>query len=207
MRHRFLRGTMLLAGISLFLFPLIQPSSLQAQTTAAGMPAGLLKRLAAAVDGRRTGAPVWVTVDTTFPYYVWGVLDNPDSAQSARLHHPRSVTFGPYYAPPDSGNQQTFLTKTCWKDQATQWHCPDTLAVTNPSNVLSVQITVRTRDGHEYTSYPGPDVEAVFFTLSGIDRLLLPYYTMLYGPHYAEQQRDSVLLHIRRPAPPPRTPQ
>ncbi len=201
MRLFLLRRLALLAGVLTYLLPAIGLPPLYAQDSSSDarlvMSAGMLKRLGAAVDGHRTGTRVWVVIDSAAPYTVWGVFEKHDPAIEVARRHPGTLALGPYYAPTDDGLTETFMATTCWKDQYTQWHCPDSLRTTSMDSVLSVTVTVQTRDGRRYVSNFGPDVEAVFFTLSAIDRLLLPYYTTLYGPEYAKRQRQEVVRRIR----------
>src|SRR5438128_11513087 len=64
--------------------------------------ATLLKVLGEAVDGYRTGQPVYVVAAFRSPYPVYGVFSSRDSATSALPRAGRGYSvFGPYGGPPD----------------------------------------------------------------------------------------------------------
>jgi hypothetical protein len=44
----------------------------------------------------------------------------------------------------------------------------------------------------------GPDVDALFFTLSAIDKFALPYYARVYGVAYAARMRETYLRQLDR---------
>jgi hypothetical protein len=104
--HRAVRLGRTIAGAALAV-SLLAPT-LPAQQPNAVTPT-LLRRLAEAVDGHRTGTPVWVVGDYGFPNRIHAVRPQRDSAvaDSTRIAMERPATgpvgiFGPFVAPVDS---------------------------------------------------------------------------------------------------------
>ena len=175
------------------------------------MPATLLKRLGEAVDGYRTGIPVWVTADTTFPHRVWGVVASKHLADDLVTRHSGSRVFGPYVAvEPELRSAAASPSYTeakmmsgqlpwppkCMKQPDSQCIIVDTLRTTNTRffPVSGTTITIKMSDGHQSQSisYPADSVSAVFFTMSSVDKMLIPYYTYLYGVVEAARLRREI---------------
>src|SRR5437016_343889 len=76
--------------------PDIQPAP---QDTTTRISAGLLRRLAAAADGYRTGEPVWVVASTYEPYQVEGVYPTVAEANRRSPSIRGGKVFGPYVTP------------------------------------------------------------------------------------------------------------
>jgi len=162
--------------------------------------ATLLKRLGSAVDGYRTGRPVWVVASVRFPNDVGGVFSSfgaADSASAALQVLGPYRPFGPYIAPPDSGLMTIVYYLAC-KGKRPDTSCPPTLPLdsvgiqpTSIDNVLSITLTLRTKDGRSMsTTVPPEHAEAFFLTMSAFDKFLIPYYTLLYGVEYAAYLRE-----------------
>lgn len=174
------------------------------------MSASLLKRLGSAVDGYRTGLPVWVVASIRFPNEVGGVFFSIAGADSAVLHFGEGFhRFGPYFAPPDSGTPTIMMALPC-KGKRFDTSCPLTDSVPNDSfsirptpftDVQSVTLTLLLKNGHSMrTTVPPDHAEAFFLTMSAVDRFLIPYYTQLYGVEYAAYLRKRYLHRFTRPA-------
>lgn len=74
------------------------------------------------------------------------------------------------------------------------------LARPDPFRVVSVTVRVRTDSGERDLHYlPGTD--AVFLTVSAMQKFMIPYYRRLYGNDYAETL-DSIVLVPAPPRPP-----
>ena len=166
--------------------------------------ASLLKRLASAVDGYRTGRPVWVVASVQFPNDVGGVFFTVEGADSAasRFSGPYR-RFGPFIAFPDSGLMTNVLALAC-KGKRLDTSCPPTrdslpmdsvgIRPTPIDNVRSVTLIVVTKDGRSMsTTVPPESAEAFFLTMSAVDKFLMPYYTQLYGVEYAARLREEYL--------------
>ena len=174
-----------------------------ADTTLA-MSASLLRRLAEALDGYRSGDTLFVVAAWRFPHTVAGVFAN--SRQALEIARRRGVdfgVFGPYYAPPDSGNEMMLyaLGGCPGLHEPDSW-CPDTmfaLSQTVPlASIRDITITIHRKDGGaaERVLAPG-DADAVFFTLSAIDKFVMPYYTRVFGAQYAADVRAAYLRGLR----------
>jgi hypothetical protein len=46
-------------------------------------------------------------------------------------------------------------------------------------------------------SFAPQEVEAIFFTMSAVDRMLIPYYVRLYGVEWAARQRQELARRSR----------
>ena len=58
------------------------------------------------------------------------------------------------------------------------------------SDLDSVRVTVFVKSGPpQFTTYPRAEVDALFFTLSAIDKFVIPYYQRLLGADYADSLR------------------
>jgi hypothetical protein len=160
--------------------------------------APLLRRLAAAADGYRTGAPVYVVASYVSPYDVVGVFSTRDSALRARGYDRSSAVFGPYVTSLDFDRPSAFL--PMMHSRPTIYKLLDSLP--QPAwwerDIDSVAITVYHRSrGTWHTVHRGLEGDAVFFSLASIDKFALPYYAQLYGPGYADSLRRSLGAYIR----------
>jgi len=183
------------------------PTQVLAQT-APPMPASLLKRLGEAVDGYRTGQAVFVVADGTFPHHVWGVFPTLREAQvrSDSVGLP-SYVYGPFVAPRD-GEQQLFFIINCpnaavarmqpmpYGKHRPDSYCPptDSAFVVPIEEVQEIQLRILLRDGRIHVTTHSPsDLDAVFFTLSAVDKFAVPYYARLYGVDFAARMRAGLL--------------
>jgi hypothetical protein len=129
--------------------------------------AKLLRAVAEAADGHRTGEDVFVVAceDVVDELRVFTSAQEAEDFRDAKGGNWQ--VFGPY--------------------------------VTDGEPIAAKQIT-RVRlyfdDGSE-EELSSNDVEAVFLTLSAIDRFLIPYYTRVRGVEYAAQMRADYLKGIR----------
>jgi hypothetical protein len=167
------------------------------------MTAPLLKRLASAVDGYRTGRPVWVVASVRFPNDVAGVFSSVDPAESAvALYGSLYRRFGPFIAPRDSGLATIMVGLACPKrlDTSCRPHL-DSLPTDSNSiqpvpidEVSSITLTVLTKRGRSMSKTVLPEsAEAFFLTMSAVDKFLIPYYTQVYGAEYAARLRREYL--------------
>lgn len=163
-----------------------------------------LRQVAAAVQGYSAGGPVWVVIcgDTAGTYDVIGAYPTAVAAQevaAAKGHAQRTVCSveGPY---------QSTLTYASTTDPSYGAGCkkgPDSDCVGDStatfiaplSSVQSVTITYRMRDGRPPVSetFDPHAVEAIFFTMSAADRMLIPYYLRVYGANGAMRRRRALL--------------
>jgi hypothetical protein len=169
----------------------------------AAMSASLLRRLAEAVDGYRTGETLFVAAARSFPHDVAGVF--PSSRQATEVARRKGVdygVFGPYFAPPDSGNEMMLYSlRPCpGRHELDSW-CPDTTGSANfavpYANIKDITITIHQKDGASVESVLSHDVDAVFFTVSAIDKFVIPYYARIYNAQFAADMRAAYLRNLR----------
>ena len=168
------------------------------------MSASLLRRLAEAVDGYRSGETLFVVAAWRFPHGVAGVLRNPrEATEIARRRGVEYGVFGPYFAPPDSGNEMMLyaLNPCPGLHEPDSW-CPDTtLALSQAvpyANIKDITITIHAKEGPAVERVLAPrEVDAVFFTLSAIDKFVMPYYARVYSAQYAADMRATYLRSLR----------
>ena len=178
------------------------------------MPATLLKRLGAAVDGYRTGKPLWVVADTAFPHHVWAVPTSGQIAAKLAAGRPGAMAFGPYaaYEPalsdsavPKQGQVAPPMVMSsyfppCIKQPDSQCIFEvdsgrgrglDSLRL-DSLRLKGTTITIELRHGN-YTkraTFDADSLSAVFFSMSAVDNMLMPYYTHLYGVDEAARIRQ-----------------
>lgn len=206
------RGAVVLAVLAL---AAALPAAGQAQTGAYVMPATLLKRLGAAVDGYRTGKLYWVAADTTFPHHVWGVTLTKTGATQLAAAHPYAMPFGPFLGnDPDqaasgagggapANGAMMVSTEVTWPPKCikmwdSQCITPDTSAALfhpMPASFKARWIIIGMLDASHQgrvDTLSADSVGAVFFTMSEIDKLLIPYYSYLYGSREAARIREEI---------------
>jgi hypothetical protein len=190
---RIAQGFLLAASIALLALP-------TRATAQEALPASLLRRLGSAVEGYRTGRPMWVVAALQFPHDVRGVY--PSAAEATRMATFAGAeyrSFGPYLSPPDTAGGRTVEAYgfVCIKTRDTQCLGDSTHNSLAVENVARVIITIVSTTGVAQSDTLRPDqVEAVFFTMSAVDRLLIPYYTQLYGSRYAARVREGYLTNL-----------
>lgn len=160
--------------------------------------AAYLQQLAAVVDGYSGGGPVWVVMcDTTSPYEVIGAFPTESQANEA-AHNARGTSGrtcwvdGPYTSDPSFRNLTTTYGAVCKKGWDSQC-LSDTSAVLSVTDVQTITMTTTLRSGQTIVeSFRPQNVEAIFFTMSAVDRMLIPYYVRLYGVEWAARQRQEL---------------
>ena len=188
------RGALLSA-----LFALATAAAAAAQSTSLTHPTGpespvtalLLKRIGEAVDGYRSGGPVWVVAQIRFPNDVAGVFESKDDADAlSQRSGARLEVFGPFTTTSDFNGKRLFATQPLMKPLKSAF---DILVEAVPlDSVTGVEVVVRTRDGYSHThEYDPRTLEALFFTMAAVDKLLIPYHSRILGASYAaEEQRQ-----------------
>ena len=118
----------------------------------------LLRRLAAAIDGVRTGEPVYLVAAERSPHQVLGAYSTEADARAAAAAAaaPHGV-HGPYATRDPEGGA-------------------------GAGTVEDVVVTVRLADGTREARRFAPDqVDALFLNLAAVDKFLVPYYAGQYG--------------------------
>lgn len=164
------------------------------------LPATLLRRVGSAVEGYRIGRPVWVVVSRQFPHNVAGVyMSNEEAQQALRLAGLTYVEMGPYAAATDSTSaaSSTMLYGLVCIKQLDTSCLSDSTHVTTMDSVRSVTISIQTTSGSVISrTLPPERVEAVYFTMSALDKQVITYYTQVYGIRYAASFREEVLRNL-----------
>jgi len=163
-----------------------------------------LEQLAAAVNGYSGGGVIYVVMcGRHYPYKVLGAFASAPEAQAAagmaqtRGDGPCYVE-GPYYSDNTYAGGVVTFGKGCSKQIDSSCPLADSTAktaiVVPMTQVENVVVTVRLRDGRQLTdTFPPDRSEAIFFTMSAIDKLLIPYLVRVYGVEYAASQREQFM--------------
>jgi hypothetical protein len=164
-------GLILRATAFLALLMLPATTRLSAQDTT--VSATMLRVLAEAADVHRTGKPVFLVADYRYPHNVLPAFTSRSEAEKVQADSGATYgVFGPYVTPQDP--------------------------IPHPgSRVLSIRITTQTPRGPRSHDVDPRRADALFFTMSAIDKFLLPYYHKLLGPDYARRLREKSVEAIR----------
>lgn len=201
--HRLLTSALVSGALGIPASLAVSQSAPKAPATTASMDTGqnvtptLLRRVAAAVDGHRTGRSVYVVASRMFPHEVRGVFDGVDQARAERSRAgPSFGVFGPYTAPTDY--DPPLQPPTCRKQIDSS--CPlDPLRPRPYAEPSTAMLIVQMKNGTADTTIFDPaKVEALLFNMSAIDKLLIPYYVRIYGVEYAAELRAQYLQQYKR---------
>jgi hypothetical protein len=163
-----------------------------------------LMQVAAAVSGYSNGAPVWIVIcdDTTGTYDVIGGFTTRAQAQESANAAERSGkdcnTEGPYIGGVTyEAATPTFGSGGCKKGPDSDC-VADSAMVFRVDQLALVTLTYRLRSGGSVvdTIRPG-QVEAIFFTMPAIDRMIIPYYLRTRGLSYTLAKRRQLLSVFR----------
>jgi len=181
----------------------------------------LLRRLAEALDGYRTRAEAYVVAYTTFPYAIVGLYENRDEAEGAVAESRDRAVFGPFQTESDIVNpfDEPFVREPLllypYRMQVNgecppPLHRPRSLCMNTKYPLPAVTIPIADVDSlviqffHADSlftrhTFEGPlDVDALFFSLSAIDKFYVPYITQVFGVHYAAEYRRILEQWLRR---------
>jgi hypothetical protein len=180
------------------------PAVAQSQNPA--KPDSYLRLVAAAVSGYSAGGAVYVVIcGAGNQYKVVGVYATAAMAQDAATAHKTNqapcYVEGPYYnnavAYPSTDMTSMTYGGGCKKGPDSDCIADSTKsAFTAPIGAIeSVTITYKLREGGRQVSetFDPKTVEAVFFTMSAVDRMLIPYFVRVYGLNGALQKRTELL--------------
>jgi hypothetical protein len=157
-------------------------ATIQAQDTNR-VSASLLRVLGEVADVYRTGRPVFLVADYRFPHRVIGRFPQTGATtntararrQAEQLQADSGSSFGvfgPYVTAQDP---------------------PDTTT----SRIADVILVWQTPRGRVQRRLD-PEVDALFLTMSAVDKFMIPYYDRLYGPRYAQDLRAAIVIR-RKP--------
>lgn len=151
------------------------------QTTERSPDAVLLKRIAEAVDGDRSGALVYVVAGFDPANPVVGVFHDPKSAAATATKAGNgAMVFGPYQAALDSTIAQT-MTCVHLKTSVMNLRCVPPGRTTQFSDIASLTLMITRTDGGR-DSVPLPQgADAIFLGAPAVDKFVIPYYVRLVG--------------------------
>jgi hypothetical protein len=215
----------LLAVTGLLLWPLLSAMPIAVPTLGTAfaqerpMTPTLLRRLAEAVDGHRTGNPVWVVAEWQFPNRVLGAWGMREAAvgDSSRLASETRESdlglFGPFRAPVDTlMDLRGFELPPpgarplppeirprppgCVHDGHTSAMgiCPPDWVL--HSAISSITMTYVLASGDTLTSPVPLWADALFFSVPALDKFVLPYYGGIVGMREAMRMRNQMLRNV-----------
>ena len=162
-----------------------------------------LMQIATAVSGASGGSPVWVVIcgDTAGTYDVVGTFKTVQEAQqklnTERQAGKNCAIEGPYTAGPVYADAVARYGTGCKKLADTDC-VSDSAFVFRVTDLDSVTLTYKLRNGTRIVEPIRTDqVEAIFFTMPSIDRMLVPYYVRTRGINYALNKRREFLRIFR----------
>ncbi len=157
-------------------------ATLACQETKGRSPdAVMLKRIAEAVDGDRSGALVYVVAGFDPANPVVGVFPDPKSAaaQAAKAGN-GAMVFGPYQAALDSTLAQT-MTCVHLKTSVMNFRCVPPGRTTQFTDIAGLTLMITRTDGGR-DSVPLPqNTDAIFIGAPALDKFVVPYYVRLVG--------------------------
>jgi hypothetical protein len=114
--------------------------------------------------------PIFLVADYRFPHEVVGHFSSRAEAERVRARSGSTFgVFGPYKTP-----------------------AADPIADA-PTKVVAVSLIRRTASGRTDTLRVDPEkVDALFFSMSAVDKFVMPHYSGLYGPEYAHKLRQKL---------------
>jgi hypothetical protein len=183
----------------------VMPVATQPAQAEPSVPATLAKRLAEAADGYRTGEPVWFAAAFAYPHELRGPFPSEEAALAAiRDVLPSYGVFGPYVTPRDLDRTTVFIGITHMRpthyvfgrDSLLSW-LPEIPLPLDSIESITVTVHPTTRDAYSFEFDPKKS-DALFFTLSAVDKFVLPYYAGVLGVDYAAQMRARLRDYIMR---------
>jgi hypothetical protein len=159
-------GKLILAMLAVISLTASALSRLSAQDTT--VSATMLRVLAEAADVYRTGQPVFLVADYRFPHNVLRAFNSKADAERAKADSATYGVFGPYVTAQDP--------------------IPD-----NAPRIVGIRVSKRDNLGRVTTQNIIPaGADALFLSMSAIDKFVLPYYSKIYGPDFAQKLRDKI---------------
>lgn len=140
----------------------------------------LLRRIAEAVDGHRTGASVFVVASLEEGLAPIDVFEDRKAAER-RLRElgPRAAIFGPYRTARDP--VPTYETCVHLRTSVMHFRCvppPDGLV---PGAVTGLLLVLQRKDGRADSIALPADADAIFLGPAAVDKFVVPYYLPILG--------------------------
>ncbi|MBK6485881.1 MAG: hypothetical protein IPF98_03220 [Gemmatimonadetes bacterium] len=170
---------------------------------AAPPPAGpvMLKRIAEAVDGNRTGDLVYVVASFEPTSPVLGVFPDVATARAvADKSGVKAAVFGPYQT--DLDNTDAVIS-ACVHDRFSSRMQPERCTPpVNRRDIVQMELVLQRSGGGRDTIPLSPDADAIFLGMAAIDKFVVPYYVRTIGLRDAGQLRDDFEQRFRAGARP-----
>ena len=199
-------------------------SPLSAQDTLSSVA---LRRIAEALDGTNSLGRAFVVACPRAAYKVLGVVGSEAEAGVLLRYQPSCQVFGPYVVPIDlirnkavrgcvhdgnASNQDPNpagpgISYVMRGGSATSARpSPATPAVypicpSGPfqiSEIASMTLVTRLKDGREHEMIMGPEVDAIFLSVPAIDKFMVPYYARVLGVDSAAAMRQRIVRSLGR---------
>lgn len=148
----------------------------------------MLKRIAEAIDGNRTGKLVYVVVSLEPTSPVLAVTPNLDSAQAlATRGDVKAAVFGPYLTIADKTDG---FISACVHDRASsRMHIDRCSPPVERGGIVGMQLVLERSGGARDTIPLSPDADAIFLGMAAIDKFAIPYYVRTIGVADANAMR------------------
>ena len=168
-------------------------------------PETYLLLVAAAVSGYSAGGPVYVVIcETGGEYKVIGAFPTAAQAQEAanakQSNRTTCYVEGPYVSTVGYASNDMLAMGYgggCKKGPDSDCIADSTAArafIAPIGSIETVTLTYRLRDGRSVAETFNPrNVEAIFFTMPAVDRMLVPYFVRVYGLNGALERRRVLL--------------
>jgi hypothetical protein len=155
-------------------------------------PATLLRRLAEAADGFRTGEDIWIVADPLYPHTLLGVYPTLAEAERARdSERPSYGVFGPFQTDPSYALSRDVVLLKC-KLEGSGW-CPNhRRSMFDPRDVIEMSISITLVDTTIVYNFSPDTIQAWFISMGAIERFVLPYYIRLNGIDWTNAFNDSL---------------
>lgn len=175
----------------ILVFVAAMTSCLGAQSKTASPPtAVMLKRIAEAVDGNRSGRQVYVVLSGEQLSPPVGVYYDPKAAQAAANGAGKGAqVFGPYQTELDPGANVA----ACVHVTGSRWHtdrCVPPAQTVRWDDVRGLSLQITRMDGKRDSIPLPPNADAVFLSMASIDKFAVPYYTRMLGLPAATAMRQ-----------------
>jgi hypothetical protein len=122
--------------------------------------ASLAKRVAEAASGLRNGRRVWFVVNSDFPHGLTNHYSEREADDALTAKGSAFTKMGPFMTPDEVPHKKQL-----------EW--------------IKVKVKGRAKEMH----FNPEEADALFWSLSALDKFFYPYYTMLYGPQKAAEMR------------------
>lgn len=161
----------------------------------------LLKRIAEAVDSRRTGREVFVVTSVDSMNVTAVVSSRAEAMAITKRLGDRYDIHGPFRTTVNLGPIENIVPADCVHDGIMSAMrtkiCND--VVIRLENLESLSLVIRKLDGTVRTVQLPLTTNAIFLNLSAFDKFVFPYYEKIMGLEATAAWRDRLVRELRRP--------